>query len=153
MPGASASGRLAASPMATVITAATSAVEVSSAPACPSPAAAPRICGFTNRMYAIVTNVVAPARTSRRTVVPREPSPKNVSSGEDAFGAAVMRCIIQALRIRLAHRDTDLVFPRAGNLRLGRTLGDFHAEARRPADSRIPSPVPPGTCHYEDGQS
>lgn len=48
IPGASASGSFDTTPMITVITAATRAVEVSSAPARPGPAAAARICGFTN---------------------------------------------------------------------------------------------------------
>ena len=80
MPEASASGRFAKTPMAMVITAATRAVEVRSAGKCPAPAAFPRMSGFTNRMYAIVMKVVAPARTSRRTVVPRAARPKKRSS-------------------------------------------------------------------------
>ena len=87
-----------ASPIASVAIAATSAVDVSSAPnICGPPAAPCRISGFTNRMYAIVTNVVAPARISRRTVVPRAVRPKKRSrapAGAAGAGVGVMSYLL-----------------------------------------------------------
>ncbi len=69
MPGASAIGKFAPSPMSNVQMAAAAAVAAAAA-SNGTPAAA-RIAGLANRMYAIVRNVVTPPRTSRAVVVPR----------------------------------------------------------------------------------
>ena len=69
MPGASAIGKFAPTPMSSVQIAAAAAVAAAAA-SNGTPAAA-RIAGLANRMYAIVRNVVAPPRTSRAVVVPR----------------------------------------------------------------------------------
>ena len=66
MPGASAMGKLAASPISSVQTAAAAAV--AAAAASNGTPAAPRIEGFANRMYAIVRKVAMAPRSSRATV-------------------------------------------------------------------------------------
>jgi hypothetical protein len=64
----------------------------------------------------MVTKVVAPARTSRRTVVPRERSPKKVSS-RDVFGAGdAMTDIIQGRFARARPASTGLASTEPGKL-------------------------------------
>src|SRR5687768_12642321 len=69
MPGASATGKFAPTPISSVARAAAAAV-AATAGSNGTPAAA-RIDGLANRMYAIVRNVAIPPRTSRAGVVPR----------------------------------------------------------------------------------
>ncbi len=81
MPGASAIGMLAATPINTEQIAATIAV-AAMALSNGIPAAC-RMPGFANRMYAIVRNVASAPRSSRVTVVPRASRSKKVESMTD----------------------------------------------------------------------
>ncbi len=78
MPDASANGRLAIRPMHTHMRAAPSAVAVA-APANGTPAA-DRMPGLTKMMYAMVRNVVTPARSSVLAFVPRSLNLKKPST-------------------------------------------------------------------------
>ncbi len=74
MYGAIANGRLAYRPITSVPTIAVMMVATIEGPS--GMPAAFRIAGLTAIMYDIVTNVVTPASTSRRNVVPLASSPK-----------------------------------------------------------------------------
>ena len=93
MPGASAMGKFAASPMSSEETAEASAVAATTARK--GMPAADRIAGLAKRMYAIVKKVAAPPRTSRARVVPRASRSKKArrAAGELVFNESPPRTV------------------------------------------------------------